>query len=79
MNHEQFTNHRRQCGLAHQLTRLPATLLDKPSIAEVAKFATPLRAAIANNEKQDQELTQLRDWLLPMLMNGQVTVGMSEG
>ena len=75
VNHEQFTNHRRQCGLAHQLTRLPATLLDKPSIAEVAKFATPLRAAIANNEKQNQELTQLRDWLLPMLMNGQVTVG----
>lgn len=27
------------------------------------------------NQKQNQELTQLRDWLLPMLMNGQVTVG----
>jgi type I restriction enzyme S subunit len=26
-------------------------------------------------EQQNQELTQLRDWLLPMLMNGQVTVG----
>jgi type I restriction enzyme S subunit len=26
------------------------------------------------NQKQNQELTQLRDWLLPMLMNGQVTV-----
>jgi type I restriction enzyme S subunit len=25
-------------------------------------------------EKQNQELTELRDWLLPMLMNGQVTV-----
>jgi type I restriction enzyme S subunit len=25
--------------------------------------------------QQNQELTQLRDWLLPMLMNGQVTVG----
>ncbi|HFI0621257.1 TPA: restriction endonuclease subunit S [Streptococcus suis] len=25
-------------------------------------------------EKQNQELTQLRDWLLPMLMNGQVKV-----
>ena len=23
---------------------------------------------------QNQELTELRDWLLPMLMNGQVTV-----
>jgi type I restriction enzyme S subunit len=30
---------------------------------------------IENNNQQNQELTQLRDWLLPMLMNGQVTVG----
>lgn len=29
---------------------------------------------IKNNLKQNQELTQLRDWLLPMLMNGQVKV-----
>ncbi len=29
---------------------------------------------ILNNHKQTQKLTQLRDWLLPMLMNGQVTV-----
>jgi type I restriction enzyme S subunit len=27
-----------------------------------------------NNEKQTRELTALRDWLLPMLMNGQATV-----
>lgn len=27
------------------------------------------------NLQQNQELTELRDWLLPMLMNGQVTVG----
>ena len=25
-------------------------------------------------EQENQQLTQLRDWLLPMLMNGQVTV-----
>lgn len=30
---------------------------------------------INNLEKQNQELTALRDWLLPMLMNGQVKVG----
>ena len=30
---------------------------------------------IANNLKQNQELSALRDWLLPMLMNGQVKVG----
>ena len=31
---------------------------------------------INNNQKQNQELSALRDWLLPMLMNGQVKVGM---
>ena len=30
--------------------------------------------AIFNNHKQNQQLTQLRDWLLPMLMNGQASV-----
>ena len=30
---------------------------------------------IGNNLRQNRELTALRDWLLPMLMNGQVTVG----
>ena len=29
---------------------------------------------ISNNAFQNKELTELRDWLLPMLMNGQVTV-----
>lgn len=29
---------------------------------------------ISNNYIQNQELTQLRDWLLPMLMNGQVKI-----
>jgi type I restriction enzyme S subunit len=29
---------------------------------------------IRNNELQNQELSELRDWLLPMLMNGQVKV-----
>jgi type I restriction enzyme S subunit len=29
---------------------------------------------INNNAFQNKELTELRDWLLPMLMNGQVTV-----
>ena len=27
-----------------------------------------------SNEKENQQLIQLRDWLLPMLMNGQVEV-----
>lgn len=31
--------------------------------------------SISNNIKQNQKLAALRDWLLPMLMNGQVSVG----
>jgi type I restriction enzyme S subunit len=37
--------------------------------------AKPIHAQIQTNLKQNQKLTELRDWLLPMLMNGQVTVG----
>jgi len=35
----------------------------------------PLCELGGSNQQQNQELTKLRDWLLPMLMNGQVTVG----
>jgi len=34
----------------------------------------PVFEQLANNTKENQTLTELRDWLLPMLMNGQVTV-----
>lgn len=34
----------------------------------------PIFNKIDNNLKQNQELSSLRDWLLPMLMNGQVKV-----
>jgi type I restriction enzyme S subunit len=34
----------------------------------------PIFNAYHNNNKQNQQLTKLRDWLLPMLMNGQITV-----
>ncbi|WP_416445701.1 restriction endonuclease subunit S [Leeuwenhoekiella sp. A16] len=36
--------------------------------------AKPIHAQIQTNLKQNQKLAALRDWLLPMLMNGQVTV-----
>ncbi|MGB7649807.1 MAG: restriction endonuclease subunit S [Gallionella sp.] len=34
----------------------------------------PMFESIKSRSKENQHLTQLRDWLLPMLMNGQVTV-----
>lgn len=33
---------------------------------------------ILNNQKQNQELVKLSDWLLPMLMNGQVRVEINQ-
>lgn len=36
--------------------------------------AKPIHAKIQKNLKENQKLSELRDWLLPMLMNGQVTV-----
>ena len=46
-----------------------STVVEKyPAVVE------PVFERIANNTKENQHLTQLRDWLLPMLMNGQVRV-----
>lgn len=36
---------------------------------------SPILSKIISNNQQNAELVKLRDWLLPMLMNGQVTVG----
>ena len=43
-------------------------------IEEFAAVVEPAFEKIANNTKENQQLAQLRDWLLPLLMNGQVTV-----
>ena len=39
------------------------------------EIANPIYDQIINNSFQNQKLSELRDWLLPMLMNGQVSVG----
>ena len=49
---------------------VPDTALQKSFSA----FVSPLVKVMAAKEKEVEHLTQLRDWLLPMLMNGQVTV-----
>jgi type I restriction enzyme S subunit len=54
----------------HQLPLPPKELLQK-----FEKAVSPYFETIAINHQQNQELARLRDWLLPMLMNGQVTVG----
>lgn len=48
----------------------------KNLIEKLDKKLDVLIERIIINKKQNQELSALRDWLLPMLMNGQVKVGM---
>lgn len=43
-------------------------------VEKFSKVAEPAFERIANNTREILYLAQLRDWLLPMLMNGQVTV-----
>jgi type I restriction enzyme, S subunit len=39
-----------------------------------SEFVSPVIKQMAKREMETEYLTQLRDWLLPLLMNGQVTV-----
>lgn len=43
------------------------------------KLIKPKFDMIRVNKKENQKLAELRDWLLPMLMNGQVKVSLSNG
>lgn len=54
-------------------------IFDKTEIMEeYHKLANPIYEQQVNIKSQNQHLSSLRDWLLPMLMNGQVTVGTKE-
>ncbi len=51
---------------------------DSKIIEQFYNKSKPIHAQIQTNLKQNQKLAELRDWLLPMLMNGQVRVGEKE-
>ena len=51
---------------------------DKEVSSKFETQANVIYEKIKNNIFENQELTQLRDWLLPMLMNGQVRVEQGE-
>ncbi|KAA5826256.1 hypothetical protein FPF71_05425 [Algibacter amylolyticus] len=56
------------------------SLIINPSLEvlkDYYKLANPIYDQIINNSFQNQKLSALRDWLLPMLMNGQVRVAHS--
>jgi type I restriction enzyme S subunit len=48
---------------------------DEKILGKYYKLTNPIYNKIINNAFENQHLTTLRDWLLPMLMNGQVRVG----
>ena len=47
---------------------------DDATLRAYSSKAAPVFLQIHNNLQQNRELAHLRDWLLPLLMNGQVTV-----
>jgi type I restriction enzyme S subunit len=66
-------------------TRMPRTKWDfmkkylfampQQSLAkDFNEFLKPFISKMENNVSENQQLTQLRDWLLPLLMNGQITI-----
>jgi type I restriction enzyme, S subunit len=67
-------------GSIHQGIRIAAlrdytfALPERQLLEAYSKICEPLLKQVHTLNKQNEELTQLRDWLLPMLMNGQVSV-----
>ncbi len=65
-------------GLKHlQKDSLKERPIYVPNEQEVKQFndiVVPMFDMISTNIRENKELSKLRDWLLPMLMNGQVTI-----
>ncbi len=53
---------------------LPIYIPDYSLIQSFEQKASSYEKIIYNNEKESRSLISLRDWLLPMLMNGQATI-----
>ena len=56
------------------LQSVPILLPSNVFLKKFANVVDPIRNKLISNITETQKLTQLRDWLLPMLMNGQVSV-----
>lgn len=65
-------------GLKHlQKPLLKLRNIYVPTEAEIAEFNSivqPMLNMVSANTRENQRLIKLRDWLLPMLMNGQATI-----
>ena len=56
------------------ISSLPITDLDYKKIEKYTEIVSPIFLTITKNYVENQHLQSLRDWLLPMLMNGQATI-----
>ncbi len=61
-----------------QVSRLKIIVPSDEQLKKYHQITNPFIEIIENNKKENQKLSELRDWLLPMLMNGQVSVGEAE-
>lgn len=59
---------------ADRFAEIDFAIPPESKLAEFENIVSPMLTKISQNEKESQTLTELRDWLLPMLMNGQVTI-----
>lgn len=84
---EHFISYCSQCatGTSNSHKRINPTLMmeyefpfNDDVIENYSSSIEPFLKKITLNRQENKELTELRDWLLPMLMNGQVTVGEAE-
>lgn len=56
------------------IKNLNYVIADNKLIEKFEELVIPINYRLTKNTKENELLTELRDWLLPMLMNGQVTV-----
>jgi type I restriction enzyme S subunit len=56
------------------IRKLSFALPQEDLLVKFNQMVNPMIMKILINQKENQQLTQLRDWLLPMLMNGQITI-----
>jgi type I restriction enzyme S subunit len=80
---EQFKGYVKNCCLGTNINNLnneiikdiSITIPPSPILQKFNKTVSPIFSAIIKNRQENNYLAQLRDFLLPLLMNGQVKVG----
>lgn len=56
------------------LSMLYIAIPDSHTVSKYEKMLYKIRSSILKNNDETEKLIELRDWLLPMLMNGQATI-----